>query len=675
VGATTVCYVSPNTTTNTTNVPWTGVADPGAYCDGLTAPDSDVLRQLDCVARKHILATRQIQVAQPVADELNASSAPTFAAYAGGQIQASLVDQWSALRRAQNAALAIENAKKAAALRINAGEATVVQLDETLNAVQAQLGGMTASQQTIAQKLANALVAAKSQCLTAVIKEADMNKGDGDYQYGSVRKYFEAADPVDPSVDRMALNNAGDAVQVANMVSACQSARAALDDARLQAAQAKIMLTVQGHQVDAAAATLEAARGNTVAEALEAQNALQRVFSDFDTATADVGKAGAQMSQLQTQAKLSVARAQLENSLSAQSAQLSLGLYRQYNQYDWWRARALLDGARRYAVAARRAIETSYVVDLSTLTAPEPFVAAPSSWAQDAYRYDLSMPAAVGLATGQTIAGAQYPNQVLDYVGNLERFVQGFAVERPITAAVDNQIISIPGPGSMIVVGGNVVANPARSAWSVLCPAGTTCAPGSSAAWCAVSSATPVAATCQLPSSPGNAPQNVAPLKARVSFYLDPWGRVLGHDALSPLNERANTRWGRLMVNLEGNNIVDCSGPSNPTDCSATTSYVTYDLRQMGPTLAFGATRDWTLLDEPTIQIEAGKAAALGQILDIQQMAWGQPFVEADARVELIGRPVNGTYTLELSGGSGVLFDNVTQVQILSAQSYSALQP
>ena len=68
---------------------------------------------------------------------------------------------------------------------------------------------------------------------------------------------------------------------------------------------------------------------------------------------------------------------------------------------QWLAAKALLESARRYAVAARRAIEARYVVNLSELEADEPFVAGPRLWADEVYDYDLSLPKAVGLVLGE----------------------------------------------------------------------------------------------------------------------------------------------------------------------------------------------------------------------------------------------------------------------------------
>jgi hypothetical protein len=324
-------------------------------------------------------------------------------------------------------------------------------------------------------------------------------------------------------------------------------------------------------------------------------------------------------------------------------------------------------------VAALRSIETSYVTSLDTLTSPEPFVAAPSSWVADVYKYDLSMPTAVGLAAGAPVAGAQYPNQVLDYVGNLERFVQGFAVERPMTAATDNDIITVPGPGSIVVVDGQVLPDPARSIWSALCPAATTCTSPTAPGWCPVQGTTSIAQTCAIAPPPGGTPTYVSPTRIRAPLLLDPWGRRIADTGVAQYQARVNARWGRFAVNLVGNGIRDCSLATDPNTCQAS-QFLNYDLRHVGPALSIGATQQWRLLDIPLAQVESGKGATLGEFLDVEQNGWGKPFVESIARVEFAGRPLNGTYVLELAGDAATNFDAIVAVQMLFSSSYWVMQ-
>src|SRR4051812_30440313 len=49
------------------------------------------------------------------------------------------------------------------------------------------------------------------------------------------------------------------------------------------------------------------------------------------------------------------AQAALESTLQAASTQTSFKIYRRYHDYDLWRAKAVLEDARRFSVAARRA--------------------------------------------------------------------------------------------------------------------------------------------------------------------------------------------------------------------------------------------------------------------------------------------------------------------------------
>jgi hypothetical protein len=681
---------------------WTGVPDVPIYCDTQLDGDQDPLHNLDCFARRRIIkATQSVPLADPVFAEAARLDVPTFGRFSGGSIQTVLVDQWSALHKVQDDAVQIETSKEATAAKVKTSNHVVNQMKALLAAAQTQLKSYGDNRDLVVKNWEDANAAAIAQCGAALLQIRDASGDDGPACEWTIERIQQDMDYVLPKSSSKGKAGLGGTIvpfqkpgsgpkggytcpvqslgsdkaklsQLGNMVAACQSARATLDQAWLQMKQWDVMKDVVKLQADADAQQVEAAKGNLIAEGLDGVSNIARIATELDSAAADVSKTVAQIAQLQEEAQLSVARAQLEQNLATQGAQLSLGLYRQYNQYDWWRARALLDGARRYAVAARRAIETAYVTDLNTLTSPEAFVAAPASWAADAYRYDLSLPSAVGLSTGQAISGAQYPNAVLDYVANLERFVQGFAVERPMSAAVDNQMVSIPGPGARLVVGGQIVPDPARAVWSVLCPAGTACASANAPAWCPLVTTVPVAQTCRLSGSTGT-PQYVAPAKARVTFYFDPWGRSVGRSALTPLDDRANARWGRLAVNLVGNGIKDCSLSQNPSDCQAN-QYLFYDLQHQGPSLAFGATREWMELDVPVADIQAGKAASLGEYLDVLQNGWGKPFVEAVARTELIGRPLNGAYNLELSGAPGVLFDNIETVQVLLVQNYSALQ-
>lgn len=166
------------------------------------------------------------------------------------------------------------------------------------------------------------------------------------------------------------------------------------------------------------------------------------------SAIADIQRTSAQAGQLAGRVERALKRVALTEKIEQAGYASELVISQRYHQYDFWRARALLEDARRLSAAARRAIEGRFAVDMSKMQGDEPFVAAPALWADEVYEFDLDAPAAVGLAaTPNAPDGAIYPDKLSDYVGNLENFVSGYAVKRPTASALgDAEIITVAGP-------------------------------------------------------------------------------------------------------------------------------------------------------------------------------------------------------------------------------------
>ena len=176
---------------------------------------------------------------------------------------------------------------------------------------------------------------------------------------------------------------------------------------------------------------------------------------------------------------VAVAKHNLDALVEQSGVPSQLQLSRRYHHYDFWRARALLEDARRLSAAARRAIETRFAVELSELRADEPFVAAPALWADEVYEYDLDAPSAVGLSATPPSSGqtAIYPNKLSDYVHNLENFVSGYSVQRPTATALnDAEIITIRGPETKDTVttsaGEKKITTADANAWVFQCTDG-----------------------------------------------------------------------------------------------------------------------------------------------------------------------------------------------------------
>jgi hypothetical protein len=192
-----------------------------------------------------------------------------------------------------------------------------------------------------------------------------------------------------------------------------------------------------------------AAVGDATAKEAEAWAAHASIVDRIATLVGDILVADAAVAQAVEKLKLAQERVDLDASVEQSGVASQLSLSRRYHHYDFWRARALLEDARRLSSAARRAIEGRFALNLSEMDGNEPFVAAPALWADEVYEYDLDAPAAVGLSITPAASGSDnlYPNKLSDYVRNLENFVRGYSVKRPTASALgDAEVVTIAGP-------------------------------------------------------------------------------------------------------------------------------------------------------------------------------------------------------------------------------------
>jgi hypothetical protein len=401
---------------------------------------------------------------------------------------------------------------------------------------------------------------------------------------------------------------------------------------------------------------LDAADANKVMAFQNAALALAQQGAAVDSAvqnlaetTAAINKAIADAARAEAQASQDAALASLTTS--------NISVYRDYHSYDLYRAQALVDDARRYAVTARRAIEAKFLVDLSTMNNDEAFVAAPSSWADQIYDYDLSLPAAVGLSVGSATPSGIYPNKVLDYIGNLQRFVDGYAVNRPTASAHnDSDVLTVLGPKTTIPNTCGSAAASMQGSWSYYCP-GT----GWKASQNPDGSPAPPSQACGT--------TGALPTKARVVFSIDAWGRINAYGPEAPPTLQFNARWNRVAVNLVGTGIKDCSKALDPLACYSS-SFVPYNLTDVGPSWVVDYDGEWRAESVPIGQINMAKALVAEQWLDPISNGWDKPYVQSVQRTEYAERPLDGTYQLELELGPEVQLDNLERIQILTDTSY-----
>jgi hypothetical protein len=375
--------------------------------------------------------------------------------------------------------------------------------------------------------------------------------------------------------------------------------------------------------------------------------------------------AGAAIDQTFAEAWLIWGRNKVEETLQGYDIRTRFGVRKRFRSYDLWRARALSENARRLAVAARRAIESRYVVNLSKLAAPEAFVAAPALWADEIYSSDLKPPVALGLEKSPSTSSGIYTNKLVDYVNNLKLFVDGYSVSRP-TAVVrsDAEVIQLPGPAAEVrqtsYDASFTMIDPESTGWLFFCEETGT--------WIShpnLASFTETAPNWGLSTACNGKP----PTLARTGFSLDPWGRLKGNVFEPPFEDRHNVRWGDLAVNLVGTGIRDCSKAVDANACYAE-PFIRYDVQHVGAVWVTDFDQAWRSLDIPTAIIEGGKALAAEEWLDPVTNGFNRPDVHNVQRAELGGRPLGGMYSLTLRLSPEIRVERIERIQLLLETKY-----
>jgi hypothetical protein len=259
-------------------------------------------------------------------------------------------------------------------------------------------------------------------------------------------------------------------------------------------------------------------------------------------------------------------------------------------------------------------------------------------------------------------SNAVYANQIADYVGNLQRFVQGYAVDRPTaTAKQDDEVLTLPGPDQRVAAtdGAPGDVDGVVAMWQFQCPGSTTWVQHPALA--AGAAGASISTVCN----------GATPALASVSFYLDAWGRLEGDIANEPYERRENARWESLAVNVVGTGIRNCAqlAASGQAQCFSE-PFVRYNLTSVGPAWVTDYTEQWHVLGVPTGQIEGAKALVAEQWLDPISNGFAKPYVSAVARTEFQERPLGGEYQIVFQLTPDVQLQNIEQIQVLTRSSY-----
>jgi len=638
-----------------------------------------------------------LPIASAVVPEIQSNNpAPTFAAFKGGTLQGLLLANWSAWRALSDSLnTAVSNGESAIANIVAAKadrDAAVTEYNLTIAAINTfTLQIEQASQQnkddkakyesdlsTYTAQATAAEATRAAECDPPVWENArsagysySWEDGQGEVRINadglSGQFYNSSYSPGAMISQHARCNDAVNQQALVNVQTAAQQASTqALLDGMVQ--RNLITATQQQQELPARKAAAEAhifaasqRLGAAYAAAAVQQNGAAQ---DVQAAVSQLLSTVVAIDHAFTEADMGAARIAIDNAQANYDIRARFGVRNRFHSYDLWRARALTENARRLAVAARRAIEARYVVDLSAMNGVESFVEAPSVWADQIYSSDLK-PFSIGLTENTSGGSGLYTNAVKDYVNNLKLFLDGFAVQRPsATVRSDTEVIELPGPATQVLsaLAGKPFGyiDPASSGWAFFCP--------STGTW--ISNPDFVKFTAGTPTwTLSKACAGSAPTMARLNFGLDPWGRLNGNTAQPPYAARYNVRAKAIALNLVGSGIRSCQNTADPAVCYGE-PFVRYDLEHVGPAWVTSYDQTWHSLSIPVAVAEGGKALAIEEWLDPVSNGFNRPDVVSVTRDEFDGRPIGGSYQLTLKLTPDINIERIERIQVLTQTAY-----
>lgn len=612
-------YIQPNPFTGQTSGCEFGsatpcvVARPTIDLAGANMSLADALLTLECYFQR-ALQLVTVQVSTPVAPYVLSPTAPPFPSYAGGTLQTDFLREWQDINALVNKYNALLN-----------------DINNTYLAMYANNGVANAANAGYAQCLVNNApsvlltilkdIGAAIGCIASVAGTV-VSEGAGTPAAVGACAAFAST---------LASNNVSSNAQLINCQSASANADAQSDQLAAQAASAQTKLLTDFQDTLSQTGTIAVDLAAIAADAQKAQDAVN---------TANL-------------------------TLAVQTAGLpSLnGEYLRVNNYDAFQADAQIEMARTYSVLARRALESTYVLNLDDMSTALPLVGAPTTWADSVYAYDLSMAQTIGAQVSGPASSANagvFPNTVSLYVNNLQAVIDSVPVVMPSSYGTDTALVEFDGPlTTTLDANGNAQLTQGALTWEFFCPNPN--GPGGS--WRTMPS---ISSGSTAPISAAPACSGVSPTMARIAFYLDP---TMNQTPPGGTTVRFNQRWTQLAVNLVGSGIRDCALLGNSTDCY-TNPYITGTLLHQGPSMV----RAWdgsTLMQAVSPgDIDGLKALAAEEVLDPISNGFSQPYVQNVARQEFQERPFAGMYSLVLDLGPEVQVQNIQSVQILGGESY-----
>ena len=321
------------------------------------------------------------------------------------------------------------------------------------------------------------------------------------------------------------------------------------------------------------------------------------------------------------------------------------------------RAEAALTKAQRYAFVARRAIETRLAIDMTVMTADEPYVAAPAFWTNDVMSLSGATEA-VPVGSSVVLVDVR-AERISDYLSNLRSFIDGDPQPRPFSEGDDVQVLNL---GEVLEsTSGTTVPFVSRVLFE--CGSGELLAGGVPAGFVVADPSVP-----PTPCGVFDAVDHGGVARAIFPFAIpaDLDGGYFG-DRLAGGNY--NHRIRSLAINLVGRALFDCESAARPTECYGDGN-VPFSMRHEGATLL----ENWQG-EQRFFAFEPGVITRARAIADERWLT--NPLSGSDAaiiatyeRSEWWGRPLAGSYVLEIESRPETNWRNLENVQVLLRYHY-----
>jgi hypothetical protein len=331
------------------------------------------------------------------------------------------------------------------------------------------------------------------------------------------------------------------------------------------------------------------------------------------------------------------------------------------------RATQSLENAQRYAFVARRAIETRLALDMASMTAPEPYVDAPAFWVNDVFDLGTAVEYADD-GMGTVIAVDVRAEALSDYLHSLASFVDGYAFDRRFSEGDDVQIVNLGEIVPADAFSAGYVDPPFVSKVLFRCRNSADLLPGGVPANFAIVDPLDPPAPCGVFDTPTGTVDLGGVAGASFAFSI-PVDLDRGYFGERFSGGNFNYRTRDLSVNLVGRALFDCERAARPTECYGDGN-LQYSMRHEGETVLESWDGDQRLFAfEPGV-IQRARALADERWLTNPLSSTDTALLTPYTRVEWWGRPLAGTYTLEIESRPEMEWRNLENVQVLLRYHY-----